>query len=143
MKIAAILAVHNRCNETLCALKRLFSLEMPPGAILEVFLLDDSSSDGTPAAVREQFPRVNIITGDGTLYWNRGMARAFEGALKYDFDYYLWLNDDTRLWPQALCTLVRTAAQTGAGSIIVGSIRAPLLQAAPSRPPRASSTFHP
>ena len=62
----------------------------------DVFLVDDGSSDGTSEAIEVKFPKVNVIKGNGELYWNQGMRLAWKTASstkKYDF--YLWLNDDT------------------------------------------------
>ena len=73
---------------------------------IEVFLVNDGCTDGTPEAISQNFPQVNIIQGDGNLYWNRGMHLAWETATKVkDFDYYLWLNDDTFLFENGLKTL--------------------------------------
>lgn len=90
MKIAAVLTCHNRKNKTLSCLHSLFSI-LPD---IEVFLTDDGSTDGTGVAIREHFPQVRIIKGNGKLYWNRGMYFAWSEALKGHYDYYLWLNDD-------------------------------------------------
>jgi GT2 family glycosyltransferase len=75
---------------------------------IEVFLVDDASTDGTSEAIRSQFPKVNIIQGNGNLYWNRGMHLAWETATETnDFDYYLWLNDDTFLYNNGILTLLQ------------------------------------
>jgi GT2 family glycosyltransferase len=75
---------------------------------IEVFLVDDRSIDGTSEMVRSLFPQVNIIQGNGNLYWNRGMILAWETAASAkDFDYYLWLNDDTFLFINAIGVLLR------------------------------------
>ena len=42
------------------------------GVVLEAFVLDDASSDGTGAAVAERFPEVTLLRGTGSLYWNGG-----------------------------------------------------------------------
>lgn len=44
------------------------------------------------------FPKVKVISGTGNLFWSRGMYTAWKEALKGDFDYYLWLNDDVVLY---------------------------------------------
>lgn len=65
----------------------------------KIYLVDDASTDGTSEAVHEQFPYVHIIHGNGNLFWSRGMYTAWKEAIKEDYDYYLWLNDDVELYP--------------------------------------------
>ncbi len=60
----------------------LFSCRPEAGLELSVYLVDDGSSDGTGDAVRQAYPSVSVIRGDGTLFWNRGMRKAWEDALK-------------------------------------------------------------
>jgi GT2 family glycosyltransferase len=71
-------------------------------------LVDDASDDGTGKAVQSRFPQVKVLLGDGNLYWAGGMRRVFGEALKLDYDFYLFLNDDTILDSYAVDTLVRT-----------------------------------
>jgi GT2 family glycosyltransferase len=100
-----------------------------PGVALDAFVLDDASSDGTAAAVAEEFPEVTVLHGNGKLYWNGGMRRAFAAAMAGDFDYYLWMNDDTELDDGALAVLLdteRQLRQRGHDAVIVaGSTRHP------------------
>lgn len=106
-KIAVLITCHNRKEKTIQCLEALFVQNGLGDQIsIEVFLVDDGCTDGTPEAIRRNFPQVNIIQGDGNLYWNRGMHLAWETASKgRDFDYYLWLNDDTFLFGYGLNTL--------------------------------------
>lgn len=124
-KIAALLTCHNRYEKTIACLDALFLSSLPEGYSLDVVLVDDGSTDGTSEAVRQRFPQVKIICGDGNLYWNGGMRVAFDAALKQDFDYYLWLNDDTLLYPQSLLMLIKVATEKQAmqaeSVIVVGS----------------------
>jgi len=119
--IAILLTCHNRKDKTLACLSSLYTCIVPEGYSFEVFLVDDGSTDGTSEAVREQFPLVNVIIGEGTLFWNRGMNRAWSEAAKKDFDYYLWLNDDTILHAYALSVLLHTSEQLQHRVIVVGS----------------------
>ena len=92
---------------------------------VQVFLVDDGSTDGTGDAVRARFPEVKLIQGDGNLYWNGGMRRAHAAAMVQPFDFMLWLNDDTYLFPETLATLMATyravVADTGTESIVLGT----------------------
>lgn len=105
--IAVLLTCHNRREKTITCLKSLFEATLPEEFSLDVFLVDDGSIDGTSNAVLEQFPSVNIIQGSGNLYWNQGMRLAWETATETkDYEFYLWLNDDTNLDANALIELV-------------------------------------
>lgn len=127
MRIATLITCHNRKAKTLACLEALFQNQLPEGYSLDVFLVDDGSTDGTEQAVRERYPQVNIIKGYGNLYWNGGMRLAFAAAMKQGFDYYLWLNDDTLIYPTAIETLINTAqglrTNQGKSVIVVGSTR--------------------
>jgi GT2 family glycosyltransferase len=95
---------------------------LPTGYLLDVFLVDDGSTDGTSQAVHEDYPQVNIIKGDGNLFWNRGMHKAWEKAAQAkNYDYYLWLNDDTFLFKNALEVMLSAADSTEYKSIIVAA----------------------
>lgn len=123
MRIAALMTCYNRIEKTLVCLEALFKNVLPVGYSLDVFLVDDGSSDGTEQAIRKQYPFINIIKGDGNLYWNGGMRVAFAAAMQRDFDYYFWLNDDTMLRPDALLRLLECESTQGQGRpvIVVGS----------------------
>nr|MBA2443395.1 glycosyltransferase family 2 protein [Rubrobacter sp.] len=75
--------------------------------------------------MKARHPQVEVLRGDGTLFWNGGMRRAFAEALEGDHDHYLWLNDDTLLYPGALESLLQThrrVTEPGSpASIVVGS----------------------
>ena len=120
--IAVLLTCHNRREKTLNCLNSLYTCRLPVNHILEVFFVDDGSIDGTSHAVKTLFPKANIIPGDGTLFWNRGMLLAWETAAKVKhFDYYLWLNDDTILIHEAIVSLLEQANHSDNKRIIVGS----------------------
>jgi GT2 family glycosyltransferase len=127
-RIAAVLAAYNRRDLTLACLRSLHAQQVP-GVALDVFVLDDASSDGTAAAIAEEFPEVTVLHGNGKLYWNGGMRRAFAAAMAGDYDHYLWMNDDTQLDDGALAVLLDTDRQLrrrGHDAVIVaGSTRHP------------------
>lgn len=120
--IAILLTVHNRKVKTLECLRCVFDQEsISDKYSLHVFLVDDASSDGTREAVTDLYPSVHIIDGDGQLYWNRGMHLAWETAVRLgDYDYYLWLNDDTYIHSDAILHLLNCAEQTADQALICG-----------------------
>jgi GT2 family glycosyltransferase len=108
-KIAVLITCHNRREKTLACLEALFLSNLQVGMSVHVILVDDGSTDGTSEAVQSRFPGVEVILGNGSLFWNRGMHRAFSRAMAIGFDAYLWLNDDTVLFPDAIALLSSTA----------------------------------
>lgn len=129
ISIAVIITCHNRREITLTALTNLSSQAGIDDIKLSVYLVDDGSTDGTPDAVNEKFPAVKILKGDGTLFWNGGMRFAFSEAMKNKHDYYLWLNDDTFIYKDALKKLIDTSigisAKTNKEVIVTGTIIEP------------------
>lgn len=123
-RLAVLMTCHNRKSQTQACLEAL-KLQAEFGASLDVYLVDDGSTDGTAAAASAVFPQINIIRGDGDLYWCGGMRLAFAAAMKHNYDFYLWLNDDTRLFEDALTRLLTTHSQASASlkqpTIVVGS----------------------
>jgi GT2 family glycosyltransferase len=123
--IATLITCYNRKQQTLDSLKSLFRQSVGSEVSLSVYLVDDGSTDGTAEAVTAAYPQVNLLEGDGHLFWNGGMRMAFAAALDRDYDYYLWLNDDTLLYPDALTGLLRASADVidrgNDRAIIVGS----------------------
>lgn len=122
--LAVLVACHNRRATTLACLDALWA-QAQPGLQMRLYLFDDGSTDGTAEAVRARHPGATVLHGDGQQFWNRSMHQAFAQALRDGHDAYLWLNDDTALFPQALALLQSAAGQAretyGQDAIVVGA----------------------
>jgi GT2 family glycosyltransferase len=121
-RIAVLITCHNRCEITLLCLQALFLCNLPNGFILNVYLVDDGSIDGTGEKVKLKYPDINIIQGTGYLYWSGGTRLAWESAAMFDFDYYLWLNDDTIVFSNAIDELIAASEITNDKAIICGTV---------------------
>lgn len=125
--IAVVLTCFNRKDKTEACLVALFqTAQLMAGRVrLHVIVTDDGSSDGTGEMLRSRFPQVEVLRGDGGLFWNGGMRLAYGRALQKKYDFYLWLNDDTHLYPDCLERLLETHdmlfTSTGLGGLVVGS----------------------
>jgi GT2 family glycosyltransferase len=128
VRIAAVMTVYNRVDLTLACLRSLRRQDAL-GATLDIYVVDDASTDGTADRVCDEHPDVVLLRGNGDLFWNGGMRLAFGAALRGDYDHYLWMNDDTRLDDGALRRLLeteRTLRERGEPpAIVVGSTRHP------------------
>ena len=118
--IAVLMTCYNRRETTLQCLERLYAQKLPDGFWFKVFLVDDGCSDGTGAAVKKAYPDIEVIQGDGTLFWCNGMRLAWDHAAKEDPDFYFWLNDDSMLLDGALKKLLETFSAVSDQPLEVG-----------------------
>ncbi len=86
----------------------------------EVFVVDNASSDGTPDAVKKQFPGVNIIANPA----NRGFTGGNNQALARARGRYLFLlNPDTEPCPGSVAELHRYLADNPSVGIVGPRLR--------------------
>ncbi len=62
-----------------------------------VVVINDGSTDGTGKMIKDKFPDIILINGDGNLWWTKAINIGIKYALKYNAKYILTLNDDTVL----------------------------------------------
>lgn len=124
-RLAVLMTCFNRKNKTMECLQALTNSARYPQLEVDAVLVDDGSTDGTMQAVQAKFPWVQVVRSSGNLYWARGMHQALQIAMQSDYDFYLWLNDDTMLYADALSRLLACEAalrtQSNGPIIVVGS----------------------
>lgn len=90
--LAIIFTCHNRKEKTCACVKSLRAqTDMPE---FDLYVCDDGSTDGTAESIKAICPTVEILQGDGNLFWSRGMHVAMEAAVKKEYKLYLMINDD-------------------------------------------------
>lgn len=117
-RIAVLMTCHNRREMTLRCLG-LLTTQLRSSD--KVFLVDDGSVDGTADAIAKCFDMVHTVRCDGSLFWARGMRKAWETSVseRQDWGAYLWLNDDTELRDDAIAKLL---AVNNGERIVVGDL---------------------
>lgn len=127
--ICAVLTCFNRKEKTLECLRRLKTQEITFDADVKIIVVDDGSTDGTSQAISDRYPDVEVIRGDGNLFWSGGMRKAIDQAASYTPNFFLWVNDDTILYHNALQNLLSTFYELKPDldrmPIIAGSVRDP------------------
>ena len=116
--VCVLMASHNRVERTLLSLESLGSQDVD--VPLTAVLLDDGSVDRTSTEVKSHFPWVLVIQGDGSLFWAASMARAEAIAHSLNPSYFMWLNDDVELAPNALNDLLALSQQKSNECIVIG-----------------------
>lgn len=118
--IGTIIPCHNRKNTTINCLE---SLEKIPTEefSMQIYLVDDGSTDGTTQAVEKQFKgKVKILVGDGNLFWTGAINKGIDQAIKDECDYIHLMNDDINFNENFLLELYQASKQYP--KAIIGSI---------------------
>jgi GT2 family glycosyltransferase len=102
-EVAVLATCFNRRDTTVRGLTALRGAAA--GIDYHVYLVNDGSTDGTGDAVRRDFPEATVIQGNGSLYWNGGMLKAWRTAVRSGASYYLLFNDDLELEPDSITRL--------------------------------------
>lgn len=117
--VVIVTPVHNRRDLTLQCLKSLSRVKSDKFTT-KIIIVDDGSTDGTSEAIRTHHPEVEIIQGDGNLWFTEGTNVGVRAALKYEPDYVLMINDDQVFDDKFLDYMLETAESNPRS--IVGSL---------------------
>lgn len=105
--ITIVIPVHNRLEFTRQCLA---CLSVQTYRQFQIVVVDDGSTDGTELMIMQEFPDVVVLKGDGNLWWteatNWGIRYAQKQADKRRENFILTLNDDTRVGPDYLQTML-------------------------------------
>lgn len=110
LKVEIVIPVYNRRETTLQGLRSLSRIDKS-GLEVHIIIVDDGSTDGTSEAIRQSFPEVQIIEGDGTLHYAAGTNRGISAALERNPDFIVTANDDAVFHEQFLRRLIKTASK--------------------------------
>ncbi|SFH04515.1 glycosyltransferase family 2 protein [Pontibacter chinhatensis] len=72
----------------------LLSLKRGTNQKYKVIVVDDGSTDGTADMLREEFPEVEVLFGDGNLFWTASVNMGIKHALQAGAEYVMTLNND-------------------------------------------------
>ena len=125
LKLAVLSCSYNRKKKTARFLTSLVNQCVPGNCVMDVFLLDDNSPDGTAAYVEAKFPTVKVVKGSGSLFWAGGMRTLWQHVLNQGaYDLFLLCNDDVMLFDCAIGRLLSSYNLTKhPGNILLGTVR--------------------
>jgi GT2 family glycosyltransferase len=106
--VAVVVLSWNGRDDTLACLR---SVRASTGVSVALVVSDNGSADGTDSAVRAAHPDATVIQNGVNLGFAEGVNVGLRAALAQDPAYLLVLNNDARVQPDTIATLV--AAATG------------------------------
>jgi GT2 family glycosyltransferase len=116
---AIVVLSWNGRDDTLACLRSLAGLDWPG---LDVFCVDNGSADGSPEAVREQFPAVTLIENGSNLGYAGGNNVGIRAALERGADWILLLNNDATLAADAVRELDAVAGTHPRAGVLGGKV---------------------
>jgi GT2 family glycosyltransferase len=119
MHIIAVIPTHNRKEYLKNLLNSLANQNI--SAKLSKVVVVDGSTDGTIEMLKESYPDVIIVKGDGSWWYTKSMNEGFKKALEYSPDFILTLNDDIELDKNHIHNMLKAHKKVPNGSIL-GSI---------------------
>lgn len=105
-KIGIIIPVFNRIKLTTACLESLKNVLYPN---VEIIIVDDGSTDGTSEIIKNDYPYVVIVKGDGNLWWAKATNMGIEKAILNNCHYVLFLNNDDEVDELILNNLMECA----------------------------------
>jgi GT2 family glycosyltransferase len=104
--VVIIILNWNGLADTMACLGTLRRLDYPA---YEILVVDNGSQDGSPAAIREAYPKIQVIEIGENLGYVGGNNLGLEYACTRKADYALLLNNDTEVSADFLTKMVELA----------------------------------
>lgn len=101
--VSIVILNYNGRDDTLACLRSLDHVQYPS---VRIVVVDNGSTDGSIAALRDAYPELALIETGANLGFAAGNNLGVQHALDQGADYVLLLNNDTEVAPDFLCHLV-------------------------------------
>lgn len=105
-RVSAIVLTWNSGADIVECLDHLAASDYP---VLDVIVVDNGSTDGTPQRVRELFPHLTLLQNQHNLGFAEGNNVGMRYALARNTDFVFLLNDDAFVEPSTVSQLIETA----------------------------------
>ena len=107
-KICIVIPTYNRVDFVVDCIK---SLKKQTVKGFEIVVVDNGSTDGTSDVISKSFSDVTLLKGHDNLWWSGAVNLGIKYALKKDFKYILFLDNDTEVTPSYIEKMIFWAEQ--------------------------------
>lgn len=70
-------------------------------------VFDDGSTDGTSEWLKNNFPNIHCIKGDGSNWWTGSLKKGIDYCMTLDCEYIVSLNADVLITPEIVSKLIK------------------------------------
>lgn len=125
--LAVIIVSYNTRDMLQACLDSVYASLAESGCQAQVWVVDNASSDGSPAMVRTEFPQANLLALKENLGFAGGnnvglRAVGFEADSDHQPDLVLFLNPDTEVQGDALTQMAKVLRSTHRAGVVGASL---------------------
>lgn len=123
-KLVIIIPTFNR-KAYLKELLSILNRSKDVSAAIDIIVVNDGSTDGTTSMLKNEFPEIIEVKGDGNWWWTRSVNEGLKVAIEKGHDYFLLMNDDTIVEKTFLSKIMETHSRVGGilGTISISSTK--------------------
>ena len=89
LKTAILITCYNRVETTKICLKHCFNaISSVKNFDHDIFLLDDNSPDKTGEIIKDLYPSINIIYGNGKYFWSATSGHSDSDGILWSTHYF-------------------------------------------------------
>jgi GT2 family glycosyltransferase len=121
-RLFIVVPTYNRWDEARVSLECLLGSTYKN---IKVLLVEDACTDGTVEKCRDAFPEVEVLHGNGDLWWSGSTNMGTKHAIEQGAELVMWINDDIRVEPETIAHLVKSSRRGGPKAIVCARIRLP------------------
>ena len=121
-RVAAVIVTWNKLKDVCFVIDDINKLNLS-GINLDIFVVDNASTDGTQAYLEENYPHIQVLQTGENIGGSGGFSHGLNVVSKLEYDYIWLLDNDVRLAPQALLPLVQTLQKYSEVGLVGSQIR--------------------
>lgn len=122
MQLPKVTIITLNWNGKVDTLECLNSLRQLRYANFDTVVVDNGSTDGSVDTLRAQHPDITVLANDKNLGYAEGFNIGIRRAYQNGADYFLIVNNDTVLDPDALAEMVKIAEQDARIGFVSGKV---------------------